>query len=145
MSAGHKQDGSRRHPVSLEQELGRLLERDDVRRYLGRPYKVSYDYHIPLTGGSSKDGRVYYIDPDVPHKLRKFVLVHERLEKAFRAVLGESYSRAHTLATIGERIEVERSRITWEGYKAEIARVVRANERMPRGKLPDDFDHGTEE
>lgn len=145
MSAGHKEHGSKRHSMSLEREFKRLLTLDDVRKYLSRDYKVSYDYHIPLTGGSSKDGKTYYIDPDVPPTLRKFVLVHERLEKAFRAVLGESYSRAHTLATIGERIRVERSRTTWEAYKAAIGRIVRKNERLPKGKLPSDFDHGTEE
>lgn len=141
MSAGHHPHG-RRHSPTLEREFKKLIAQTAVRKYLDRAFTVDYSFQIPLTGGSSKSGMTYYIDPDVPMKLRKFVLEHERYEKAFRDVLGMRYDRAHELATVGERLAVEAAKQNWNEYKRAIAKPVRLDERQGSNKLPSNFDYG---
>lgn len=112
----------------------------EIKAYLARPYREDFSHPIPLTGGSSKNGRVYYEDPNVPVKLRPFVMWHERTEKAFRDVLKMDYDRAHELATCAERVLVESKGLNWEEYKREIGKVVRHDETESKTNLPPDLD-----
>lgn len=137
MSAGHHHRHHGDHK-GLSKELEGLLEDAEVKAYLDRPYKL-VRIMVPLTGGSSMDGRTYYIDPDVPKEDVESVLWHERVEKALRAVKGMGYARAHALATAAER---ERSGKGWEAYKARIGSVVRKNEKRGAVGLPKGFDLG---
>jgi hypothetical protein len=116
------------------------LATPEIKEFLAKPFRVDYSHTIPLTGGSNRNGRTYYEDRDVPVGLRKFILWHERTEKAFRSVLGMNYSRAHTLATCAERVLVEAAGRNWEQYKREVAQVVRHNEIEPKVGLPPDLD-----
>ncbi len=138
MSAGHRHNHI--HRADLMNELEHLLGDDRVKTYLLRGYRVDASMKVPLTGGSNNDGTVYYLDRDLPIDLRPFVLWHERVEKALRAVLGFHYGRAHELATTAERMLVEAKGRDWDLYKKTIGRYVRENERP--AKLPPDFDRG---
>lgn len=143
MSSGHHHK-TLHHP-DLIAEVERLLKDKSVHKYIEDMNDigaVDYKHKIPLTGGSSKDGRTYYLDRDVPQKLRQFVLWHERVEKALRTVKGMSYDRAHNLATAAERMNVEESGRDWTAYKREIAGIVRANEKEAPHKMPAGFDTG---
>jgi len=141
MSAGHHHR-SQRHTPALIREFHRLLDDPRVREYLAAPYRVSYSYDIPLTGGSNIKGNVIYIDPDVPKSLRPYVIWHERYEKAFREAKRMGYNRAHELATVGERLHVEADKRDWTGYKKAIAGPVRGNEKRGKTKVPPDIDPG---
>ena len=141
MSAGHTHPEVR-HTPALVRELKRLLDEPAIKAYMDRPYSVSYSYKIPLTGGSSVSGRIYYIDPDVPVSFRPYILEHERVEKALRDVKGMKYARAHELATVAERLKVEADKRDWVGYKKAIAMPVRSNEKRGQEKLPAGFDLG---
>lgn len=140
MSSGHHHK-TLHHP-DLIAEVEHLLDDPQVFNYLRRPYTVITDKKIPLTGGSSKDGKRYYLDSDLPKKFHATVLWHERFEKALRAVKGMSYDRAHNLATALERMKVEAMRRDWSAYKREIASIVRANEKEAPHKMPEGFDTG---
>lgn len=140
MSAGHHH--RQNHTSELIREVKSILGLPEVKAYLGRPYVVDYSREIPLTGGSSRDGGRYYIDPRVPLSLRPFVLRHERVEKAVRDVLGKSYSVAHRIATGAERIMVEESGRDWEEYKRQIAVPVRQAEKERPKSTPKDLDIG---
>lgn len=137
MSAGHRHNPS----FDLAHEVTRLLASAAVRTYLKRPFKVSYRYAIPFTGGCSTDGKTYYIDPSVPTRDRPLVLEHERVEKALR-VNGYTYARAHVLATAAERMKALLMRRDWDAYKNEMASIVRRNEKAKGGMLPSDLDPG---
>jgi hypothetical protein len=123
---------------SLRRELKTLLSDPKVKSCLARSYKVSYAYPIPLTGGSSVDGRTFYIHPDVQKSDRPHVLLHERIEKALREALGMSYDRAHRLATMDEHESVGASK--WKAYKERIGKIVQENEHP--SKTPKDLDTG---
>jgi len=137
MSAGHrhKQD----HTAALIRETYRLLGEPEVQRLLNRKYRMEL-IPVPLTGGSSRDGSIFYIDPDVPQPLRKYVLLHERVEKALRDY-GKSYNEAHRIATCAERMLVEQDR-SWNEYKREMGEKIRGNEERGAEKMPSGFDYG---
>ncbi len=140
MSSGHHHK-TLHHPDIIA-EVEHLLEDPKVFNYLRRPYTVITTGKIPLTGGSSTDGRRYYLDRDLPKRFRTTVLWHERVEKALRVVKGMSYDRAHNLATAAERMKVEESGKDWNAYKREIGAIVRANEKEAPHKMPAGFDTG---
>lgn len=138
MSSGHrhKQD----HTASLIRDTYRLLETPEIQKLMNRKYRMEF-IPVPLTGGSSRDGSIFYIDPDVPEKLRKYVLLHERVEKALRDA-GKSYQEAHRIATCAERLLVEQDGKSWDEYKREIGAKVQANEKRGAEKMPSGFDYG---
>ncbi len=138
MSSGHHH--SYRHNAACISQVRGYLVHPKIREELNRPYRTDASQAVPFTGGSSKDGRVFYLDRSLPKDYRPFVLWHERVEKALRSVAGLSYSRAHTLATCAERLLVEERGLSWETYKKAIAKIVRQNERPAR--MPEGFDTG---
>lgn len=139
MSSGHHHNHV--HRADLMRELESLLRDPAIQGYLQQRYSVDTQHPVPLTGGSSQDGSVYYLNPDIPKEDMPFVLWHERVEKALRAVKGMTYSRAHDLATTAERLLVEAHGRPWEQYRARIAQVVRLNEYRP-ARMPSGFDVG---
>ncbi len=138
MSAGHHHSPS----PDLDHEVVKLLANPGVRAYMRRPFRVSTAYKIPFTGGSSVDGRIYYIDPSVPEKLRPLVLHHEQVEKALRSYLGYTYARAHALATAAERMKARNMGVNWDNYKKIMGSIVRENERREIKRLPRELDPG---
>src|SRR5690348_15941432 len=100
MSVGHLRNY--RHQMMIVSECKSALANPKVKAYLDRPFTINLDYHVPYTGGSSTDGKTYYLDHELPDKFHIPVLWHERTEKAFRDVLGMKYSQAHELATCAE-------------------------------------------
>jgi len=137
MSAGHR--NKQIHSDTDRRELRSLLSDKDVKAYLTKPYTVDTSKHIPLTGGSNIAGNKYYIDRSVPKRLQHYILWHERVEKALRAVKGMSYDRAHTLATLAEKIKVEAHGHNWIKYKDECESLVRKDEKEG-GRGPKDLD-----
>jgi hypothetical protein len=145
MSAGHRHTRGTADEVELE----RILALPKVKAYLARPYRVVFHPMI-LTGGSSVDGRTYFLDPRLKEKytvgekrdqdLAPFVLTHERYEKAFREVLGMNYSRGHLFATMVEKREVKAAGLEWSPYKNVMESIVRTDEEE-RPSFPKGFDH----
>ena len=147
MSSGHSHHFTASE--ALAKELKKLLDDPKAKAYLSRKYTVE-ERPMPLTGGSSLDGRTYYLDPSLakPVKigtrtvdLRPFVLSHERTEKVLRDLFGMSYNRAHELATMAEHQKVTAAGISWNLYKRTVAKPVRQDEKE-RVTLPKNFDMG---
>jgi hypothetical protein len=140
MSAGHRHH--QEHDPALVGLTRKYLAMPQIRAYLARPYSTDFSHKIPFTGGSSVDGRIIYIDPDVPQALRRYVIFHERVEKALRNELHMSYDQAHRIATCAERLMVEGEGHSWEAYKHAIGKPVRINEAHKDSNLPAGFDIG---
>lgn len=141
MSAGHRK--GYRHSKELERETERILALPAIKAYMAKPYKEDCLHDIPLTGGSSIKGDIYYLDRRLSRELREFVLQHERVEKAVREVMGKGYSRAHEIATCAEKMLVEKRKRNWDDYKHDVGQQVRHDEKE-KGKLniPKDLDPG---
>lgn len=142
MSAGHRHPHTESQHRALVAECLKLVQDPQIVRYMKQDWVADYKHEMPLTGGSSIDGRTYYVDPDVPQEYRKYVLWHERIEKVLRAVKSMSYDRSHRLATAAERAAVVADGKDWEAYKKAIGRIVRLDEGQGPQKLPRHFDLG---
>jgi hypothetical protein len=140
MSAGHRHH--QEHDPAIVSQTRKYLAMPQISGYLARPYSTDFSHRIPYTGGSSADGRIYYVDPDVPAALRRFVVWHERVEKALRDELRMSYDRAHRIATCAERLMVEAEGHSWEAYKRAVGKPVRINEAHKDSNMPPGFDYG---
>jgi hypothetical protein len=145
VSSGHAH--RREHTEQDEQHVRKLVADKRFQAYMRRPWEQIW-HPMVLTGGSSKSGRLYYLDPQLQRdwhtnrgwvKLSRFVLLHERAEKAFREALGLSYDVAHHYATIVEKWAVEAAGINWARYKGIMAKIVRTDERE-RPDFPAGFD-----
>jgi hypothetical protein len=140
MSAGHRHH--QEHHPALVRETKRLLTAPEIAAYLSRAYTTDFSHKIPFTGGSSADGSKYYVDPDVPQALRRYVLWHERVEKALRDTHRMSYEQAHRIATAAERLMVEAEGHDWHQYTRAVGKPVRINEAHKDSNMPPGFDVG---
>jgi hypothetical protein len=140
MSAGHRHH--QEHDPALVSQTRKYLAMPQISGYLARPYTTDFSHKIPFTGGSSADGRTYYVDPDVPTALRRYVVWHERVQKALRDELRMSYEQAHRIATCAERLMVEGEGHSWQAYKHAVGKPVRINEAHPDSRMPAGFDVG---
>lgn len=134
MSAGHRHH--QEHTDALKKETKHLLEDANIKQYMAKPYVTDFSKKIPLTGGSNVAGDKYFVDADVPSRLRKYIMVHERVEKALRDVRKMRYDNAHKYATCAERMAVEKDGLNWESYKKEAAAIVRGNEKRGPERVP---------
>jgi hypothetical protein len=103
---------------------------------LGQPNR---EYDIPYVAGYSKDGKTIYIDKDVPDKYDRFLLVHERVEKALIDGLGLKYQYAHQIAFRTEDACVKSSNIDVAEYNKFWDRYIKL-EREKINSVPKDLD-----
>jgi hypothetical protein len=150
MSAGHRTHHD--HSDSQIRELKRLLADERVKKLIKTPYRVDLSHQMPLTGGSTVQWGKFFLDPKLKktfmigkkanQDLSPPVLRHEVVEKALRQVFGMSYDRAHIMATVAERLEVEKMGLDWETYKRTMESIVRKDEHEHPKSLPKDYDTG---
>jgi hypothetical protein len=70
---------------------------------------------------SKNNPEVVYVDPRIPEKFRKYLAVHEEVERHEMLVNGRSYLDAHTnFATPAEKAAVEEDGLDWNKYTHEI-------------------------
>lgn len=109
---------------------------------------INRQYECPYLAGSSKSGKIVYIDKRLPKKLKlksgriintdKYLNVHERVEK-IKTDAGYSYQYAHELATAAERKAVEADKIPWDEYQNYMLGEVKKLQHLD-GPVPKDMD-----
>ncbi|MGC8538933.1 MAG: hypothetical protein ACP5MK_03645 [Candidatus Micrarchaeia archaeon] len=109
---------------------------------------INMEYDIKYTGGYSKDGKIIYLDKDLPKTIqvegkevdliRSIALHHELVEK-WLIDDAYDYQYAHTIATKIERNYVESLGLKWESYDGEVGKQLRQiygkNSREAQGIL----------
>ncbi|MGC9205395.1 MAG: hypothetical protein ACP5FN_03950, partial [Candidatus Micrarchaeia archaeon] len=95
---------------------------------------VNTDYDIKYTGGYSKDGKIIYIDRDLPKTLavdgkdvdllQSIALHHELVEK-WLIDDAYDYQYAHLIATGVEKEYIDSIGVKWESYDAELGKQLR--------------------
>ena len=110
---------------------------------------VNKEYDIKYTGGYSKDGKVIYLDRDLPEKIsvegkevnlvQSIGLHHELVEK-WLIDDAYDYPYAHLIATGVEKDYIESLGIKWESYDSELAKVIRQIYSKKLKKSPRNLD-----
>ena len=127
-----------------EYNAKKLAEKPDM-----KPYTVNREYDVPYGAGTSKDGKIIYIDQRLPEtvddghgvkiNLNESLPQHEYPEY-IQMRRGVSYSDAHThYANPSEKEYVERQGGNWKGYDKNVQELVRKIEHSPNPKLPPDL------
>lgn len=111
--------------------------------------KLDTSYDIPYLAGYSKDGTTIYIDKDVPRTFLqgdkrgstyKYLLIHERKEKALMDAKGYNYQLAHQEALQAEREAVEADGFDWAAYNGFMETWIKKTGDKRLRNVPGDLD-----
>lgn len=137
-------------PCDCEYCRDKTLEQNTYEDYLRalELLKIDNSFDIPYFAGYSRDGKVIYIDNDVPMmftiggkeiNLHKSLAIHEYVEKV-HVDKGYTYPGAHEIATKYEKLYVQSHGISWQDYDKEVGKLMHANWISRWKTFPDDLD-----
>ena len=116
------------------------------KKLLSQKYRVDRTYDIPYLAGYSEDGKTIYLDrrfnsvmPDGTD-VSKFIVMHERAEKAALSTLRLKYQDAHRIATYLEHKAVEAAGISWKAYSDFLYPYIRKTDKLTVRRVPKDLD-----
>jgi hypothetical protein len=111
--------------------------------------KVDRDHDIPYLAGYSNDGLTIYIDRHMPHtfdykgraiEVDRYLILHEKVEKALIDQLGLHYTYAHEIATCAEAAAVSAAGIDWMEYSCFMQHYIDEMSCKPLSQVPADLD-----
>ncbi len=148
MSVGaHKRKST--YPFPDDWKVSRKVV-DILERQLRKGVTISRDYDVPYLAGYSRDGKTIYIDRFFPRVLEhmgkkidvtKYLLMHERIEKALIDALGLDYENAHQVAERTEESAVASDGIDLRWYDAAMNReIAKIGARKSYDRCPPDLD-----
>ena len=85
-----------------------------VQRALQRPIVTDHPIVSGAISSADPNGPIY-VDPSVPPQLQRLVAIHEGIEDMLER-MGVKNTQAHTVATQGEKMAVEKAGIDWKQY-----------------------------
>ena len=117
---------------------------------IARRVSVSREYHVPYLAGYSTDGKVIYIDQDLPKsfvnragdtvKVDRYLMLHESVEKSLIDQLQMHYQHAHQVALRTEKAAVAADGVSWLEYDRFMQKWIKEAEESHSLKLPPDLD-----
>jgi hypothetical protein len=111
--------------------------------------KLDRNHDIPYLAGYSKNGKIIYIDRDMPRsflfrrrriKTDRFLILHEAVEKTLMDHLGLRYLHAHQIATRAEQAAVRAAGISWDAYDRFMRMYVKSIGDKRLSNVPRDLD-----
>lgn len=112
--------------------------------------KVSRDYDVPYLAGYSVDGKTIYIDRNIPItfttkskkkvETKKYLVLHEAIEKALIDKLGLHYQFAHQIALRTELAAIMADSISWQEYNDFMEKLIKEVGDEQITSLPPDLD-----
>lgn len=151
MSTGHLDE----EPAPKRQVRALLEQHPDLQAYLDTTPVISREYDVPYLGGISKDGKVVYIDEDLPTTLPrtgiapdKYIALHERAEWWLMTRLNMDYmGRDGTYGAHPHAVRIEHDALIADGghdpdaYENELASYIREaeHEDLDPEELPPDL------
>lgn len=117
--------------------------------------KVVRRYNVPYVAGYSNDGKVIYIDKDLPHTLQvrnreagkpkrmyidRYLILHEAVEKGLMRAYGLRYQHAHQIALRVESELVRADGFVWQDYDRQLKPFIKIAEEDMVDDLPPDLD-----
>lgn len=152
MSSGHRHQES---PTVGAETLDKITSMPAVRERLWQPRREDNSFSVPYIAGYSTDGKTLYFDSHLPGQIelkhdgqtrtfdpRRFLRLHEELEKAIIDALGWSYYPSHAVATMAEKRAVlrELGPMWWMPYTHAMDGFASGDEHEKITKVPRDLD-----
>jgi len=122
-------------------EVSNVLSSSDV--------VVNTDYDIKYTGGYSKDGKIIYLDKDLPKSIKindkevdlvQSIGLHHELPEKWLIDDAYDYQYAHLIATGIEKDYITSLGIKWEDYDNELGKLLRQIYNKKPKKSPKNLD-----
>jgi hypothetical protein len=123
---------------------------DRALEVIGKRHEVIRDFHVPYLAGYSEDGKVIYIDRDLPPAFQntigdkilvdRYLMLHESVEKGLIDSMHLHYQHAHQIALRIEMQAVEADGIAWTEYDAFMQEWIKEAEESHSLHLPPDLD-----
>jgi hypothetical protein len=111
---------------------------------------VNREYHVPYLAGYSTDGKVVYIDRDLPRWLvtrsgrrldvDRYLLMHEGVETALIDAFDLKYQHAHQIALRTEEALIRADGFKWREYDQLMQAYIKEVEAERPLHLPPDLD-----
>ena len=106
---------------------------------------VNGEYDVPYVAGYSKDRKTVYIDRHfyptaLKENLIKYLLIHERTEKALLDTFHIKYQEAHNLATKAEENTVKKDGLNVDDYEDKYKPWIKELDHEKIEKVPKDLD-----
>ena len=99
-------------------------------------YQINKDYDIPYVGGYSRDGKIIYIDKNLPetfitstgeeHSLHYFLTIHEITEVGLMQTDEYSFNEAHKIAVEIEVASLFKNNVPVDEYYGHIFKYTQA-------------------
>ena len=123
----------------------KMLSDPRVQKRVDEKVTINRKYDVPFIAGYSKDGKTIYIDRhfnpmfgDI--NVMRFLLIHEKTEKALLDFYNLDYQQAHHLATHYEHQQVDLAGINWREYTKHFSVYEKNLEHEHLTKVPPDLD-----
>lgn len=123
-----------------------MLNSREFKKEFSDPIKVVKKFEIPYLAGYSKDHKIIYIDKhmntmmDNKIDITKFLVVHEKTEKALIDIFGLRYQDAHHIALHQERLAVKAAGIDWKKYEKFCQKYIKKFDKETLKNAPRDLD-----
>ena len=114
-----------------------------------RRIRLDRNHDIPYVAGYSQDGRVIYIDRQMPTIMNlsgrevhidRYLILHEAVEKSLIDNLGLHYQHAHQIALRVEEAAIRADGISWHDYDQAMQCFVRKFGDKVLTSIPSDLD-----
>jgi hypothetical protein len=124
----------RKFPYSTDwHQSNKIL--DESIDFIESKFKIDRSHDVPYVAGYSKDGKIIFIDKDMPESFKskagkviktdKYLILHEAIEITLIERFGEIYQLAHQIALRVERDAVESAGISWKEYNDFMMKYVK--------------------
>jgi len=102
-------------------KVHKMLTDPKFKKRMGESVSIVKKYDVPYIAGYSKDGKTIYVDRHLETEFEgkdiiKYLVVHEKTEKALLDLFNLKYQQAHHIALHVERQIVEKDGINWDAY-----------------------------
>ncbi len=123
---------------------------DRAIQVIGKRHDIVRAFHVPYLAGYSENGKVIYIDRDLPPTfvnrigdtimVDRYLMLHESVEKGLIDSMHLHYQHAHQIALRIEQQAVVADGISWNEYDKFMQRWIKEAEESHSLHLPPDLD-----
>jgi len=123
----------------------RMLHDPRFTKEMAQHYHIDKSHDIPYLAGYSADDRAIYIDRHFPLvmdgiNIEKYIVLHEKTEKALMGVFKTKYQQAHHIATHVEHMSLISDGFDWKKYTAYCEKYIKEVDHEKVVKVPSDLD-----
>jgi hypothetical protein len=126
-------------------QVHKMLTDSRFLKEIKKSVSIVRTYDIPYVAGYSVDGKKVFIDRHMDTNFKgtditKYLVLHEKTEKALLIIFNLKYQQAHHIATYVEHDAVVKDGLDWKEYEKFVEKYVKKLDHENLQKSPPDLD-----